>query len=81
MSEEAVKREDIDWSASNIPYDCEDDVIDLINSYRNNQQNKDANIFIKDIAVMLGMDIDGIGFDGLKFSIEDFEDAIKSLNK
>jgi len=45
------------------------------------QQNKDANIFIKDIAVMLGMDTDGIRFDGLKFSIEDFEDAIKSLNK
>jgi len=37
---------------------------------------KDANQFIIDIASLLGMDVDGIGFDGLSWTIDDFDDAI-----
>ncbi len=40
-------------------------------------ENKDANEFIKDIAKLLNIDADGIGFDGLTLSIEDFQGAIK----
>jgi len=38
--------------------------------------NEQANEFIINIAEMLNMDVDGIGFDGLQFSINDFKDAI-----
>ena len=35
---------------------------------------KKANEFILDVAEQLGMDTDGIGYDGLQLSIEDFKD-------
>jgi hypothetical protein len=45
------------------------------------KSNKEANEFIKDIATLLGMDADGIGYDGLQYSIDDFKEAIDKLNK
>jgi len=41
--------------------------------------SKEANQFIIDIAGLLGMDTDGVGYDGLEFSIDDFKEAIRAL--
>lgn len=41
---------------------------------------KQANEFIIDIAKLLNIN-KGVGFDGLTLSIEDFEKAIKQINK
>ena len=38
---------------------------------------REANIFIKWIAEMLGMETDGIGFDEIKCGIDDFQEALK----
>lgn len=38
-----------------------------------------SNEFIKGIAEMLDMDADGIGYDGLQLTLDDFEEAIKNL--
>lgn len=40
-----------------------------------------ANEFIIDVAKLLGMDTDGLGYDELQYSIDDFEDAIRALAK
>ena len=40
---------------------------------------KEANEFIKDVAELLGIDSDGIGYDGLTLSIDDFKEAINKL--
>ena len=40
---------------------------------------KEANLFIIQIANLLKMDTDGVGFDGIQFSIDDFEEAIKAM--
>ena len=45
------------------------------------EARKNANQFIIDIAELLGMDTDGIGFDGLQFSIDDFDEAINKATK
>ena len=45
------------------------------------KEQKQANEFIIDIAKLLKMDTDGIRFDELSFSIEDFETAINAINK
>ena len=42
-------------------------------------ENKDANQFIIQVADLLGINTDGIGFDELRLSIEDFEEAINKL--
>lgn len=42
-------------------------------------ERKEANQFIIQIAELLGIDADGIGFDGLTLSIDDFKEAIKKL--
>lgn len=42
-------------------------------------ERKEANEFIIDIAKLLNIDADGIGFDGLTLSIDDFEEAINKL--
>lgn len=39
--------------------------------------NKEANEFIIDIANLLQMDTDGIGYDDLQYSIDDFKEAIR----
>ena len=44
-------------------------------------KSKEANRFILDIADLLRMDVDSVGFDGIKFTIDDFEMAIKELPK
>jgi len=41
-------------------------------------EQKEANLFIIEIAKMLNMDTDGIGFDDLKFSLGDFKNAINN---
>ena len=57
-------------------------VHELINAYRNIQQSKkEANEFIIDIAQLLQMDADGLGYDGLQLTIDDFKDAILSFNE
>lgn len=43
--------------------------------------NKEANEFIKDIANLLGMDADGIGYDEIQYSIDDFKEAIDKLRE
>jgi hypothetical protein len=40
---------------------------------------REANRFIIDIADKLRMDTDSVGYDGIQFSIDDFEEAIKSV--
>ena len=45
------------------------------------QSNKDANEFIIDIANLLKIETDGIGYDDLKLSLDDFQEAIKELKK
>ena len=40
------------------------------------KNNRIANEFIKSIAEMLNMDMDGVGFDGISLSLDDFENAI-----
>lgn len=45
------------------------------------KKNKETNMFIIEIAKLLDMDIDGVGFDDHQFTIEDFEEAINILNK
>ena len=45
------------------------------------KQRKQVNEFIIDIANMLNMDTDGIGYDGLILSIDDFQDAINSYRR
>ena len=42
---------------------------------------REANRFIIDIADKLRMDTDGVGYDGIQFSIDDFEEAIKALHE
>lgn len=59
---------------------------DAVNEYINQLEveRKEASQFIIQIAELLGIDADGIGFDGLTLSIDDFEEAInkqKQLNK
>ncbi len=44
------------------------------------EKNKQANEFIIDIAKLLNIS-EGVGFDGITLSIEDFEKAIKQINK
>ena len=46
---------------------------------KNKNLIKDANQFIIQIADLLGIDADGIGYDGLQLSIEDFQEAINKL--
>ena len=41
---------------------------------------KDANDFIKSIADMLNIDTEGLGYDGLTLSLDDFQEAIKILS-
>ena len=41
---------------------------------------KDANDFIKSIADMLNIDTEGLGYDGLTLSLDDFQEAIKNLS-
>ena len=43
------------------------------------QSTKDANQFILDIAVLLDIETDGVGFDEIQLSIDDFKDAIERL--
>jgi predicted membrane chloride channel (bestrophin family) len=43
------------------------------------KSNKEANEFIIDIANLLNMDTDSVGLDDIKFSIDDFKDAIHSM--
>jgi len=40
------------------------------------KSNKEANEFIIDIASLLKMDTDSVGYDGIQFSIDDFKDAV-----
>lgn len=40
---------------------------------------REANRFIIDIADKLRMDTDSVGLDGIQFSIDDFEMAIKEI--
>ena len=44
-------------------------------------ERKEANQFIIQIAELLGIDADGIGFDGLTLSIDDFKEAINKLKQ
>ena len=44
-----------------------------------NKKLKEANEFIIEIAKILNMDIDGIGYDGLQFSLDDFQNAIDEI--
>jgi hypothetical protein len=46
-------------------------IVDLKN------KNKEANEFIIDIANLLNIVTDGLGYDGLQLTIDDFKDAIK----
>ena len=41
--------------------------------------SKEANQFIIDIADLLKMDTDGVGYDDIQFSIDDFKDAVSAL--
>jgi len=62
------------------PYEdgfCDDYVLWL--ESRITKKRKEANEFIKSIAEMVGIDTDVVGFDGVTLSIDDFEEAIKSL--
>jgi hypothetical protein len=43
------------------------------------RHRKHANEFIKSVADMLNMDTDGVGYDGLTLSLDDFKDAIRAL--
>jgi len=43
------------------------------------KQHKEANEFIKTIAEMMGIETDGLGYDGLQLSLDDFADAINKL--
>ena len=45
------------------------------------EQNEEANEFITEIAKMLKIDIDGIGFDGIKLCLDDFSNAITILRE
>ena len=40
---------------------------------------KEANQFILDIAQMLGIETDGVGFDGITLSIDDFSEAADKM--
>ena len=44
------------------------------------KHRKEANEFIKDVAEMVGIDTDVVGFDGITLSLDDFEEAIKGLS-
>ena len=45
------------------------------------QKLANANDFIKDIASLLEIETDGIGFDELQLSIDDFDEAICALGE
>ncbi len=45
------------------------------------RSRKEGNEFIIDIADCLGMETDGIGYDGIQFTIDDFKDAISALEE
>jgi len=40
---------------------------------------EDANWFITEIAKMLNIDTDGVGYDDIQLSLDDFQEAIKNL--
>lgn len=40
---------------------------------------KEANQFILEIAELLDMNIDGIGYDGIQFGLDDFKEAITKI--
>lgn len=44
-------------------------------------KNKEANEFIIEIAKMLKMETDGIGFDGIQFSLDDFQAALSNFSE
>ena len=44
-------------------------------------KNREANIFIKWIAELLNMETDGVGFDEIKWDIDDFQKAIEKLKE
>jgi len=58
----------------------QDKYIDQIEAERKSER-KEANQFIIQIAELLGIDADGIGYDGLQLSIDDFKEAINKLGK
>ena len=43
------------------------------------QKQKEANQFIIEIAEMLNIETDGLGYDGLQLSLDDFQEAINRL--
>lgn len=42
-------------------------------------KHKESNEFIKSIAELLKIDIDGVGFDGVQLTLDDFSEAIELL--
>ena len=54
----------------------------LMSEYANHvlsEKRKEANDFIIQIAELLGMDTDGIGYDGLQWGIDDFNEALDNV--
>ena len=54
-------------------YNLEVKIIKLV------QKQKEANHFIIEIANLLGIETDGIGYDDLQLTIDDFQEAINSI--
>ena len=79
-----TKEEIIDDMCDEMPFRLSNNIIpyikEAINIYTK-QETKEANEFIIMIADLLKMDTDGVGFDDISFSIDDFETAIKEYKK
>jgi hypothetical protein len=67
-------REERDYDPNEMKFERLERVINALK-----KKNKEANEFIIDIADLLKMDTDGIGYDELQFTIDDFKDAISAL--
>ena len=64
-------------------HDCNKQIIDLEAEKKAavitqlETKNREANIFIKWIAELLNMETDGVGFDEIRWGIDDFQEAIE----
>ena len=71
--------DEVESSVSSVVIAMEEYAEQIEEDYKEHRKN--TNEFILEIASMLKMDTDGIGFDGITFNLEDFEEKIEQIEK
>ena len=71
--------DEVESSVSSVVIAMEEYAEQIEEDYKEHRKN--TNDFILEIASMIKMDTDGIGFDGITFNLEDFEEKIEQIKK